>query len=98
MSEPVFADVFEKAAGFPPFDYQCRLACGPGASLQNRRSLQSGTACKSLLINVPTGLRKTGAPGLALESCALPQRDKPLPIAAKECLLPADANAGEGDR
>jgi CRISPR-associated endonuclease/helicase Cas3 len=61
MNDLFFDDVFRTTTDFPPFDYQCRLACGPEASPQNRRSLQSGTACKSQLINIPTGLGKTAA-------------------------------------
>ena len=49
-----FDDFFNKATGYQPFDYQCRLAGG-----------DSGTASRSQLINVPTGLGKTAAVVLA---------------------------------
>jgi CRISPR-associated endonuclease/helicase Cas3 len=57
-----FCDVFRAATGFPqPYAYQCRLACGPNASPENTDSLRNGTPCRSLLINLPTGLGKTAA-------------------------------------
>jgi len=60
MSDLYFDDVFRTATGFEkPFDYQCRLACGPEASLQNRQSLKKGRERESRLINIPTGLGKT---------------------------------------
>jgi CRISPR-associated endonuclease/helicase Cas3 len=66
MSNLSFDDVFRAATSFEkPFEYQCRLACGPEASLQNRESLKHGTECKSQLINIPTGLGKTAAVVLA---------------------------------
>lgn len=65
MSDLFFDDTFRKATDFPPFDYQCRLACGPEASAQNRQSLKGGTTCESQLINIPTGLGKTAAVVLA---------------------------------
>lgn len=48
-----------------PFAYQCRLACGNDARLDNPKTLTQGCDCGSLLINVPTGLGKTGAVVLA---------------------------------
>ncbi|HTD15812.1 MAG TPA: DEAD/DEAH box helicase [Chthoniobacterales bacterium] len=66
MSDFFFDDVFRVATDFEkPFEYQCRLACGPEASVQNRESLKNGTECKSQLINIPTGLGKTAAVVLA---------------------------------
>src|SRR5579859_4073360 len=65
MSNQSFDEIFNAATGFPPFDYQCRLACGGAASLQDRQSLQKGTDCHSQLINIPTGLGKTAAVVLA---------------------------------
>jgi CRISPR-associated endonuclease/helicase Cas3 len=66
MSDLFFDDFFCTATGFEkPFEYQCRLACGPAASLQRRQFLKNGTECKSQLINVPTGLGKTAAVVLA---------------------------------
>ena len=60
MSDLNFRDVFRAATGFPePYPYQCRLACGPDASLENNDSLRRGTPCRSQLINIPTGLGKT---------------------------------------
>ena len=49
-----FADFFQAATGNLPYDYQSRLAEG-----------DSGTECKSRLINIPTGLGKTAAVVLA---------------------------------
>lgn len=50
-SYPAF---FESLTGNPPYDYQSRLAGG-----------DSGRACESLLIDIPTGLGKTAAVVLA---------------------------------
>lgn len=44
-----------------PYDYQCRLACGPEATKEKQETLQHGTCCQSQLINIPTGLGKTAA-------------------------------------
>lgn len=44
-----------------PYDYQCRLACGPEATKEKQETLQHGTSCQSQLINIPTGLGKTAA-------------------------------------
>jgi CRISPR-associated endonuclease/helicase Cas3 len=51
-----FDDFFQSTTGHceGPFDYQCRLAGG-----------DSGTVCRSQLINIPTGLGKTAAVVLA---------------------------------
>ena len=49
-----FNGAFNGTTGHEPFDYQRRLAGG-----------DSGTACRSQLINVPTGLGKTAAVVLA---------------------------------
>lgn len=54
MNSPKFDRFFSGATGHEPFDYQRRLAGG-----------DSGTACQSQLINVPTGLGKTAAVVLA---------------------------------
>ena len=54
MNLPSFDRYFSGATGHEPFDYQRRLAGG-----------DSGTACQSQLINVPTGLGKTAAAVLA---------------------------------
>jgi Reverse gyrase len=43
-----FEDFFRSATGNKPYAYQSRLAGG-----------DSGRACESLLINIPTGLGKT---------------------------------------
>lgn len=50
MNLPRFDQFFNDATGHPPYDYQSRLAGN-----------DSGTACRSQLINVPTGLGKTAA-------------------------------------
>src|SRR6266576_546631 len=49
-----FGEFFKAATGNSPYDYQSRLAGN-----------DSGTACDSRLINVPTGLGKTSAVVLA---------------------------------
>jgi hypothetical protein len=48
MNSPGFDRFFNGATGHEPFDYQRRLAGG-----------DSGTACRSQLINIPTGVDKT---------------------------------------
>ena len=66
MSDPGFDEVFRAATGsLQPYPYQCRLACGPDATLENNDSLRLGTPCRSQLINIPTGLGKTAAVVLA---------------------------------
>ena len=54
MSRLPFDTFFESATGNPPYGYQSRLAGN-----------DSGTACCSKLINIPTGLGKTAAVVLA---------------------------------
>ncbi|HNQ87699.1 MAG TPA: CRISPR-associated helicase Cas3' [Verrucomicrobiota bacterium] len=63
-----FDDFFKAARNSspPPFDYQCRLACGDQSPNQERGDwLAQGAVCESKLINVPTGLGKTAAVVLA---------------------------------
>jgi CRISPR-associated endonuclease/helicase Cas3 len=48
MNSPLFDRFFNGAKGHEPFDYERRLAGGG-----------SGTACRSQLVNIPTGLGKT---------------------------------------
>lgn len=50
--------------GFEPMGWQCRLACGEGANMQEPETLERGAACESRLIDIPTGCGKTE--GLAL--------------------------------
>jgi CRISPR-associated endonuclease/helicase Cas3 len=61
MSDTNYAAFFKAATGggHSPYDYQSRLACGE-ADLPN-----TGGACHSRLINIPTGLGKTAAVVLA---------------------------------
>jgi len=54
VSLPNFDQFFERATGNQPFDYQRRFAGG-----------NSGSACQSRLIDIPTGLGKTAAVVLA---------------------------------
>ena len=62
MSNLNYRTVFEKASGLPsPYDYQCRLACGPAATASDPASLRNGTACGSQIIQIPTGCGKTAA-------------------------------------
>ncbi len=56
-----YADFFKAATEQAPYDYQCRLACGDDALLDNPETLTKGRECRSLLINIPTGLGKTAA-------------------------------------
>jgi CRISPR-associated endonuclease/helicase Cas3 len=65
MSSTTYADIFKTATGQMPYNYQCRIACGSKANLEDERTLLVGTDCKSLLINIPTGLGKTAAVVLA---------------------------------
>jgi CRISPR-associated protein Csx17 len=66
MSYTNFHCVFQTATGsLKPYPYQCRLACGPDARLEDLDSLHNGASCRSQLINVPTGLGKTAAVVLA---------------------------------
>ncbi|HVV00650.1 MAG TPA: CRISPR-associated helicase Cas3' [Verrucomicrobiae bacterium] len=61
-----FGEFFKTATGGnSPYDYQCRLACGPEARFDNTITLQGGTDCSSRLIKIPTGLGKTAAVVLA---------------------------------
>ena len=55
-----FPEFFKAATGNSPYEYQCRLACGPLVE-----PLLGGTDCHSQLINIPTGLGKTAAVVLA---------------------------------
>jgi len=68
MSGITYRAVFQQAFGSPartPYSYQCRLACGPNANLEDDHTLQAGTDCKPRLINIPTGCGKTAAVVLA---------------------------------
>ncbi len=56
-----YHEFFQAATGWPPYEYQCRLACGPGASLGTAELLRRGAQCRSQLIDIPTGLGKTAA-------------------------------------
>ena len=61
-----FDDFFSAATGGQiPYDYQCRLACGDDARCDGPAALAGGCECRSLLINIPTGLGKTAAVTLA---------------------------------
>jgi CRISPR-associated endonuclease/helicase Cas3 len=66
VNSPGFEQYFIAATKLEqPFAYQCRLACGDDARLDNPETLTKGRDCVSLLINVPTGLGKTAAVVLA---------------------------------
>jgi CRISPR-associated endonuclease/helicase Cas3 len=66
VNSPGFEQYFIAATELKqPFAYQCRLACGDNACLDNPKTLTQGRDCRSLLINVPTGLGKTAAVVLA---------------------------------
>ncbi len=67
MSPCRFDQFFQCALGsrVVPFDYQRRLACGERNGRSEKEWLQSGSECKSRLINIPTGCGKTAAAVLA---------------------------------
>jgi CRISPR-associated endonuclease/helicase Cas3 len=56
-----FRDLFQETVENPPYDYQCRLACGERGTREKSEWLADGTTCQSQLINIPTGLGKTAA-------------------------------------
>lgn len=63
-----FEHFFETATAHSagPYDYQCRLACGPMQPGESRTEwLSKGTTCQSRLIHIPTGLGKTAGVVLA---------------------------------
>jgi CRISPR-associated endonuclease/helicase Cas3 len=60
-----FQKFFKAATGNAPYDYQCRLACGPAAKADSLAPLATGRSCESQLISIPTGLGKTAAVVLA---------------------------------
>ena len=66
---------FEAATDHPPYDYQCRLAGG-----------DSGTRCRSQLINIPTGLGKTAAVVLAWLWNRVKRQDSKWPCRLVYCL------------
>ena len=71
-----FDHLFETATGFSPHEYQARLACGERGSRNRNDWLNQGSACESMLIEIPTGFGKTGAVVLAwLWNRVLKQRD-----------------------
>lgn len=47
---------FQSATGYPPYGWQCRLACGEDANPESPATLQSHIDCASRLIDIPTGL------------------------------------------
>jgi Rad3-related DNA helicase len=66
MSGNNYFAAFTQATGLPsPFNYQCRLACDPGADSGKADTLRVGTVCQSQLIQIPTGCGKTAAAILA---------------------------------
>ena len=60
-----FDHLFAKATGFRPHEYQARLACGERLARGDDDWLRAGSACESMLIDVPTGFGKTAAVVLA---------------------------------
>lgn len=61
-----FDHYFRAATGFPdPHDYQKRLACGERGRRREDEWLRDNSACKSMLIDIPTGMGKTAAVVLA---------------------------------
>ena len=70
-----FEDFFRSATGNKPYAYQSRLAGG-----------DSGRACESLLINIPTGLGKTAAVVMAWLWNRLARGDESWPRRLVYCL------------
>lgn len=56
-----FDRFFAKATGFQPHGYQVQLACGQRPGHRDDSCMIDGTTCRSLLVDVPTGLGKTSA-------------------------------------
>lgn len=79
-----FAAAFED--GRRPYGYQCRLACGEGARVDEPGTLGVGTDCESRLIDVPTGLGKTAAVVLAWLWNRVHQQDANWPRRLVYCL------------
>jgi len=65
MGNTSFDAFVRTATGHAPYQYQCRLACGPQADPRTPNTLRVGAVCQSQLINIPTGLGKTAAVVLA---------------------------------
>lgn len=61
MSRGSFDNFFQTATGNSPYDYQRRLACGEQQGCTEAEWLAGGAACRSQLIDIPTGLGKTAA-------------------------------------
>jgi len=60
-----FDRLFAKTTGFRPYEYQARLACGERLARGDDDWLHAGSACESMLIDIPTGFGKTAAVVLA---------------------------------
>jgi CRISPR-associated endonuclease/helicase Cas3 len=60
-----FRKFFRGVCKQDPYNYQCRLACGDEAKIDQPLTLNQGRVCQSLLIDIPTGLGKTAAVILA---------------------------------
>src|SRR5580692_11230940 len=76
MKSPRFDQFFSSGAHFSePYDYQRRLAGG-----------DSGTICRSQLINIPTGLGKTAAVVLAWLWNRVQRQDSKWPRRLVYCL------------
>lgn len=60
-----FDQIFETATGFRPYEYQKQLACGEQDQRGVGEWMTASPTCKTMLIDIPTGLGKTGAVLLA---------------------------------
>jgi hypothetical protein len=60
MNSVSFDVFFREFTRYSPFAYQCRPACGSEADPLNSARLVRGANCQSQLINIPSGLGKTG--------------------------------------
>ena len=60
-----YATFFTQATGHSPYGWQGRLACGDAYRPESTETQDTGTACTSRLIDIPTGLGKTAGVVLA---------------------------------
>ena len=84
-----FDHLFAKATGFRPdeyHEYQARLACGERAARSDDGWLRAGSACESMLIDVPTGFGKTAAVVLAWLWNRVSKRRRDWPCRLVYCL------------
>ena len=84
-----FDHLFARATGLRPdqyHGYQARLACGERVARDDDDWLRAGSACESMLIDVPTGFGKTAAVVLAWLWNRVLQRRRDWPRRLVYCL------------